>query len=137
MNDFFHTFAHKIALVVGSPWTFLAAVLCILLWAGSGPLFGFSDTWQLVINTSTTIITFLIVFLIQNSQNRDAKAIHLKLDELLRAGHGARNRLIDLEDLTDEELAALQQEFERVQHREAGNGGQTSRASKREVQAGN
>ncbi len=118
MNDFFRAFAHKTAAVVGSPWAFLLAVLIILLWALSGPIFAFSDTWQLVINTSTTIITFLMVFLIQNTQNRDAQAIHLKLDELLRAVKGARTGLVDLEDLDDKELAHLQQEFERLQRSE-------------------
>ncbi len=112
--DFFHTFANKTAAIVGSPWAFLLAVAVILIWAVSGPLFGFSDTWQLVINTGTTIITFLMVFLIQNTQNRDAKAIHLKLDELLRGVQGARTGLVDLEDLIDKELAQLQSEFERL-----------------------
>ena len=114
MNDFFHIFANKMATRVGSPWAFLLAFSIILVWAITGPLFGFSDTWQLVINTGTTIITFLMVFLIQNTQNRDAKAIHLKLDELLRGVKGARTGLVDLEDLTDKELAELQQEFERL-----------------------
>jgi low affinity Fe/Cu permease len=114
MADFFHTFANKMATIVGSPWAFFLAILIILTWAISGPLFGFSDTWQLVINTGTTIITFLMVFLIQNTQNRDAKVIHLKLDELLRGVKGARTGLVDLEDLTDKELAQLQQEFERL-----------------------
>jgi low affinity Fe/Cu permease len=99
---------------MGSPWAFILAALAIVIWAVTGPLFGFSDTWQLVINTSTTIITFLMVFLIQNTQNRDAKALHLKLDELIRAIQGARNELVDLEDLTDEELAKLQSQFEQM-----------------------
>lgn len=114
MADFFHTFANKTATIVGSPWAFMLAGLIILTWAISGPLFGFSDTWQLVINTGTTIITFLMVFLIQNTQNRDAKVIHLKLDELLRGVKGARTGMVDLEDLNDKELAQLQQEFERL-----------------------
>ena len=118
MNDFFHKFASKIAFIVGTPWAFLVALAGVLAWAVSGPLFGFSDTWQLVINTSTTILTFLIVFLIQNTQNRDAKAIHLKLDELLRAAEGARTGLVDLEDMSDEELAKLQKEFERLHRSE-------------------
>jgi low affinity Fe/Cu permease len=112
--DFFRKFAHRTARGVGSSWAFLVAVLVILLWASTGPLFHFSDTWQLVINTSTTIITFLIVFLIQNTQNRDAIALHLKLDELIRALKGARNRLVDLEELSDEELEDLRQEFHRL-----------------------
>src|SRR3954470_14298049 len=99
---------------VGSPWAFILAVLVILGWAITGPIFHFSDTWQLVINTSTTIITFLMVFLIQNTQNRDAIAIHIKLDELIRALKGARNKLVDLEQLSDEELEQLQQEFHRL-----------------------
>jgi low affinity Fe/Cu permease len=130
MNDFFHSFANKTAAVVGSPWAFLLAVFSILFWAASGPIFGFSDTWQLVINTSTTIVTFLIVFLIQNTQNRDAKAIHLKLDELLRAVKGARTGLVDLEDFTDKELAQLQQEFERLHKQEQAKAVQTHRNTK-------
>ncbi|GAB4212055.1 MAG: hypothetical protein OHK0022_47390 [Roseiflexaceae bacterium] len=91
MNELFRKFANKTSDIVGSPWAFIAAVALIIGWAASGPLFGFSDTWQLVINTGTTIITFLMVFLIQNTQNRDARAIHLKLDELIRSVKGARN----------------------------------------------
>jgi low affinity Fe/Cu permease len=112
--DSFHLFARKTSEMVGHPWSFIIALLIIAGWAALGPLFGYSDTWQLVINTATTIITFLMVFLIQNTQNRDARAIHLKLDELLHAAKGARNRLISLEELSDEELNALQKEFERV-----------------------
>ncbi|MBE7553552.1 MAG: low affinity iron permease family protein [Anaerolineales bacterium] len=114
MNEFFRRFSHAASNVVGSSWAFLIAVIVIATWAVSGPIFNFSDTWQLIINTGTTIITFLMVFLIQNTQNRDAKAIHLKLDELLKAVEGARNNLIDLEDMADEELEELQQEFQRV-----------------------
>ena len=102
---------------VGHPWTFAAALALIVVWAVTGPLFHFSDTWQLVINTGTTIITFLIVFLIQNTQNRDSHAIHLKLDELIRATGRARNHLIALEQLTDDELEDLQEEFETLAHR--------------------
>src|SRR5689334_25311361 len=91
----------------------MTAVTVIVVWAVTGPLFGFSDTWQLVINTGTTIITFLMVFLIQNTQNRDAKAIHLKLDELLRAVSSARNSLVDLENFSDAELEKLAKEFQR------------------------
>ena len=98
----------------GRPATFMVALGIILVWAITGPIFDFSDTWQLVINTGTTIVTFLMVFLIQNTQNRDAKAMHLKLDELIHGVSGARNRLIDLEDMTDEELDSLQKEFERL-----------------------
>jgi low affinity Fe/Cu permease len=113
----FQTFAHKTSSAVGSPWAFLLAALIILIWAVTGPIFRFSDTWQLVINTGTTIVTFLMVFLIQNTQNRDAKAIHLKLDELIRAKHGARNRMVDLENCTDEELDQIEREFKRVRNR--------------------
>jgi low affinity Fe/Cu permease len=114
MNEVFRKFSHKIAEIVGSPWSFIIALTIILIWALTGPLFHFSDTWQLVINTSTTIVTFLMVFLIQNTQNRDAKAIHLKLDELIRSVKDARNTLVDLEDLSDAELAKLEQEFRRL-----------------------
>jgi low affinity Fe/Cu permease len=113
-HDFFRKFAHRTSNGVGSPWAFIVAVLIIVVWALTGPLFHFSDTWQLVINTGTTIITFLMVFLIQNTQNRDAIAIHLKLDELIRALKGARNKLVDLEELSDEELEKLRQEFHRL-----------------------
>ncbi|MEP7292261.1 MAG: low affinity iron permease family protein [Chloroflexota bacterium] len=113
MNEFFRKFAHRTSGIVGSPWSFIVAVAVIIVWAVTGPIFHFSDTWQLVINTSTTIVTFLMVFLIQNTQNRDAKAIHLKLDELIRSVDTARNNLVDLEDLSDEELAKLEAEFKR------------------------
>jgi low affinity Fe/Cu permease len=98
----------------------MLAFAAIIAWAVTGPLFHFSDTWQLVINTATTIITFLMVFVIQNTQNRDTRAIQLKLDELLRAVHGARTGLVALETLTDEELDELQKEFERVRKKAAG-----------------
>jgi len=107
LDDLFRRFAHRSAELVGSPSVFLLALVVVVIWAGSGPFFGFSDTWQLVINTGTTIITFLMVFLIQNTQNRDAKAIHLKLDELIRSVEGARNGLVNLESLSDEELKTL------------------------------
>lgn len=117
MNEFFRRFAHRTSEIVGSPWSFMIAAAIIVVWAITGPLFHFSDTWQLVINTSTTIVTFLMVFLIQNTQNRDAKALHLKLDELIRAAEQARNHLVDLEDLSDEELAQLEQEFKEFRER--------------------
>lgn len=120
MNDFFRKFAHKTAEALGTPWAFIVAVTIIVAWIVTGPIFGFSDTWQLIINTSTTIVTFLMVFLIQNTQNRDAKAIHLKLDELIHAIKKARNSLIDLEDLSDDELRTLQQEFQELRQRERG-----------------
>jgi low affinity Fe/Cu permease len=97
----------------------MSGVGITLVWAATGPLFRYSDTWQLVINTGTTIITFLMVFLIQNTQNRDSKAIHLKLDELIRAASSARNRLMDLENCTDEELATIETEFKKLREREA------------------
>ena len=101
----------------GRPWAFIAACSLIVAWLLSGPYFHYSDTWQLVINTSTTIITFLMVFLIQSTQNRDARAIHLKLDELIRGVHGARTAMVALENSTDEELAQFQDEFERLHRR--------------------
>lgn len=114
MKEGFRKFANVTSAVVGSAWAFIVAVVVIIVWAITGPLFGFSNTWQLVINTGTTIVTFLMVFLIQNTQNRDAKAIHLKLDELLRGVEGARTGLVDLEDLTDAELAHLQVQFQQM-----------------------
>jgi low affinity Fe/Cu permease len=116
-NELFRRFAHKTSELAGTPWAFILAFGTIVVWATSGPIFKFSDTWQLVINTSTTIVTFLMVFLIQNTQNRDAKAIHLKLDELIRAVEGARNTLVDLEDMSDEELGKLQRQFEKLSAR--------------------
>ncbi|MBK1656794.1 low affinity iron permease family protein [Paracraurococcus ruber] len=98
----------------GRSWAFVAAATVVLVWAATGPVFGFSDTWQLVINTGTTIITFLMVFLIQHAQNRDTQAIHAKLDELIRATQGAHNRLIALEDQSEEELARTREELRRV-----------------------
>src|SRR3954467_4306036 len=113
-NEGFRRVASASANAVGAKWAFLLSVLGVVVWGGTGAMFPFSDTWQLVINTGTTIVTFLMVFLIQNTQNRDAKAIHLKLDELIRGVKGARNGLVNLEELTDDELAALQRQFERV-----------------------
>jgi low affinity Fe/Cu permease len=118
MNEIFHKFAFKVSKLVGSPWMFVGALALIAVWGMTGPLFHFSDTWQLVINTGTTIITFLMVFLIQNTQNRDAEAIHLKLDELIRAVAQARTSLVDLEELSDEELEHLHEEFRRLQESE-------------------
>jgi low affinity Fe/Cu permease len=110
----FHSFAKGTATLAGKPGTFAVCVVTILLWAISGPLFGFSDSWQLIINTGTTIITFLMVFLIQNTQNRDTQALHLKLDELIRATKGARNLLLDLEELDDDQLERLKLVYERL-----------------------
>src|SRR5467141_14077 len=114
VSDAFRVFARRSSIVLGSAWSFAGAVLVILVWLLTGPTFHFSDTWQLIINTATTVITFLMVFLIQNTQNRDAKAMHLKLDEIIRALKGARNQLVDLEDLSDEELDKLEQQFQRI-----------------------
>jgi low affinity Fe/Cu permease len=111
LTDAFHNFAKQLSAEVGSPWAFIAALGIVVVWSVTGPLFKYSDTWQLVINTGTTIVTFLMVFLIQNTQNRDAKAVHLKLDELIRCIKGARNTLIDLEEMSEEELDNLQRQF--------------------------
>ena len=108
----FTRFAKWTSRAAGHPATFVVAVLIIVVWAATGPIFAFSDTWQLVINTVTTIITFLMVFLIQNTQNRDSVAVQLKLDELIRAINGAHNGLLDLEELSDEDLARIRARFE-------------------------
>jgi len=107
-KDFFHKFAAATSRTIGSPPAFIIAILVIFVWMISGPFFHFSDTWQLVINTGTTIVTFLIVFLIQNTQNRDTHAIHVKLDELIRSHKPARNQFIGLENLTDSQLEVIQ-----------------------------
>ena len=122
MREFFHRFAVATSRLLGTPGAFVAAVVVIGVWALSGPLFGYNDTWQLTINTGTTIITFLMVFLIQNTQNREARANELKLDELLRAIREARTSLVDIEDLSDEELAKLEAEFKRVGRKARGSG---------------
>src|SRR4051812_32229103 len=114
MSEAFRKFASKVSTATGTPWAFIAAVTLIVVWAVTGPILQFSDVWQLVINTGTTIITFLMVFLIQNTQNRDSEAIHLKLDELLRAVQGARNSLVDLEEMSDEDLKRLKEDFTRL-----------------------
>lgn len=114
MNLLFRKLAHKTSEIVGSPLAFALATLVILLWAVSGPSYKYSDTWQLIINTGTTILTFLMVFLIQNTQNRDAKAIHLKLDELIKSTKSARNKMVDLEEMSDEELEGLSAEFKKL-----------------------
>jgi low affinity Fe/Cu permease len=117
MREAFRIFAHRAAEWVGTPPAFVLGLTLIVLWIVTGPMFDYSDTWQLVINTATTIVTFLMVFLIQNTQNRDARALHLKLDELLRAMKGARTAMVALENSTDEELAQLQAEFDRLHRR--------------------
>lgn len=114
MHDVFRKFAHWTSTVAGSPWAFVIAFLAIVAWACTGSFFGYSTTWQLIVNTGTTILTFLMVFLIQNTQNRDSHAIHLKLDELIRALRTARNDFIDLENDTDQKLDELEHEFEKL-----------------------
>ena len=114
LSSSFQAFSTKVSNVVGTRWAFLAAILIIVAWVVSGPYFHYSDTWQLVINTATTIVTFLMVFLIQNTQNRDARAIHLKLDEIIHSIHAARNEMIDIEKLPDEELKELSKRYESI-----------------------
>jgi low affinity Fe/Cu permease len=132
VSDAFRIFARRSSRVLGSAWAFASAILIIVVWGLTGPTFHYSDTWQLIINTGTTIVTFLMVFLIQNTQNRDAKAVHLKLDEVIRALKGARNELVDLEKLSDEDLTSLEKQFERVRkkaERDGNNPGRMSRAN--------
>ena len=113
-TDAFNNFAKHCAAIVGSPLAFILAVLIVTTWMVTGPQFAYSDTWQLAINTGTSIGTFLMVFLIQNTQNRDARAVHQKLNELIHGVQGARNSLLNLENLSDQELQDLQQQFERL-----------------------
>ena len=119
MHSLFHRIAQRASHIVGSPAAFLLALFVVVAWAATGPAFGYSDTWQLVINTGTTVVTFLMVFLIQNTQNRDARVMQLKLDELIRAVSSARNELVDMEALSDPELERLQHEFARLHERAA------------------
>ena len=114
LNTWFSGVASRASQIVGSAWMFILAIAVIVAWGVTGPMFHYSDTWQLIINTGTTIITFLIVFLIQNTQNRDAKAIHLKLNELIHAVSQAHDELIDVEKLSDEELKTLEGYYEKV-----------------------
>ena len=114
MNEIFRKIAHRASLWVGSPIAFSVAVAVVIFWALSGQYFQYSDTWQLVINTGTTILTFLMVFLVQNTQNRDGRAMQLKLDELIRTHRASRNQLIDLEELSDAEMEVLHQQFQRI-----------------------
>jgi low affinity Fe/Cu permease len=114
VDDRFRQLAARITQVVGSPWAMVVAAMVVVVWAITGPIFGFSDTWQLVINTGTTIVTFLMVFAIQNSQNREARAMHLKLDELIRATKGARNRFMTEEDVPE---ATLERDEESIRGR--------------------
>ena len=124
MDRIFTWIAGRIAAFAGQPIAFILALAIIIVWGVSGPLFHYSDTWQLVVNTATTIVTFLMVFLIQNTQNRDARAIHLKLDEIIRSIHPAHNEMIDIEKLSDEELEELAKHYEQIReecdHRKAG-----------------
>lgn len=120
IRDAFGVFARKASTILGSAWAFVCAFLIIVVWGLTGPTFHYSDTWQLIINTGTTIVTFLMVFLIQNTQNRDAKAVHLKLDELIRALGPARNKLVDLEDLSDDDMKKLEKEFAKVRKKAEG-----------------
>jgi low affinity Fe/Cu permease len=114
MGNGFQTFATKTSGWMGSRWSFLGAIILIAAWAVLGPYFHYSDTWQLVVNTATTIVTFLMVFLIQNTQNRDARALHLKLDEIILAIQPARNEMIDIERLSDADLERLSRSFEKI-----------------------
>src|SRR3989441_3507954 len=129
VSDAFRIIARRSSTVLGSAWAFAGALLVILVWVLTGPTFHFSDTWQLIINTGTTIVTFLMVFLIQNTQNRDAKAVHLKLDEMIRALKGARNELVDLEELSDEDLRKLEKQFQSIRQKAEHHG---NHAAKRE-----
>jgi low affinity Fe/Cu permease len=130
VSDAFRVFARRSSAILGSAWAFAAAVFIILVWGLTGPTFHFSDTWQLIINTGTTIVTFLMVFLIQNTQNRDAKAMHLKLDEIIRALKAARNELVDLEDLSDQELKKIEEQFKELRQKAERDGTQQSRHAK-------
>jgi len=114
MTKYFHAFAEKMSRALGTPYAFALAVLTVVVWALFGPAVGYNDTWQLTINTGTTIVTFMMVFLIQNTQNREARATQIKLDELLRAITEARTNLVNVDELNDEQLAALEQEFRRL-----------------------
>ena len=134
LNESFRKLSVAASTALGSPWLFVANVFLILVWLAAGPFAHFSDTWQLIVNTATTVFTYLAVFLIQNTQNRDSKAVHLKLDELISSVHGARNRLVDLEDLSDEELSKLQQEFKRLKKHAMENSGDNHRAIEGEVE---
>ncbi len=114
MNEFFRKFSRRTADIVGSPWAFIVALSILAVWAVTGPVFRFSDTWQLVINTGTSVVTFLMVFVIQASQNRDSKALHLKIDELIRAIETARTEMVDLEERPEAELKELADQFRQL-----------------------
>src|SRR2546430_3113890 len=123
VTDVFRIWAQGTSVVLGSAWVFAIAMLTIAMWGTTGSAFHYSDTWQLIINTGTTVVTFLMVFLIQNTQNRDAKATQLKLDEIIRAVGGARNQLLNLENCSEEDLKKLQDQFARIRQRAKRNGG--------------
>ncbi len=131
VQDAFRIAARKTSAVLGTAWAFMGAVAVIVIWGLTGHIFHYSDTWQLIINTGTTIVTFLMVFLIQNTQNRDSKAIQLKLDELIRSLSGARNRLMDLETLSDEDLQKFQDEFARLRKRSEANAATPSKVARK------
>jgi len=128
-DGWFRWFAHRVSDLVGTHRAFLAALAVVMVWAVTGPLFHFSDSWQLVINTGTTIVTFLMVFLIQATQNRDSKAVHLKLDELIRAQRSARNVFADLEDAGEAELKRFEEEFRELRRRGTGPGAAVRKAA--------
>jgi len=130
VSDAFRVFARNSSTILGSAWAFTVAVLIIVLWGATGPTFHFSDTWQLIINTGTTIVTFLMVFLIQNTQNRDAKAVHLKLDEIIRAIKGARNELVDLEELSEEDLKKLEKQFQGIRQKAEHDGNHAAKSKR-------
>jgi low affinity Fe/Cu permease len=130
VSERFSRFSTWAATVVGSYWAFIVALGLVVAWALSGPVFGFSNTWQLAINTGTTIVTFLMVFLLQYDQNRNAKALQVKLDELIRSKKGARNLLVDAEDMSDEQLEELHRQFQRVR-KERRTAGSSQRAPAR------
>jgi low affinity Fe/Cu permease len=117
VNGTFRTLADRTALIIGSPWAFVTILVVSVVWLLLGPVFGYSDTWQLTMNTVASQVTFLVAFLLQNTQNRDSRALQLKLDELIRSTAGARDRLLRLEDMSDDELDRLQQEFDALRQR--------------------
>ena len=126
MHEIFRRFDERVEALVGSPWAFLGAIAVLLVWGASGPFYGFSGQWQLVVNSFTTIVTFLIVFLIQNTQSRDFQTLNLKLDELIRVSAGAHPGLINLEELSDDELNHLEQAFHRLRECNPGMNAQVS-----------
>ncbi len=126
MQATFQKFSENAAKAAGSPWAFCLALVLVLVWVISGPVFGFSDTWQLIINTGTTIVTFVMVFLIQNAQNRDSLALQLKVDELLSCMKGARMEMMDLEELSEEQLDRLREKFEQQARTKSGGSGASS-----------